>query len=258
MGYNWVGMNIAHFRALVHVKIIKGQAIIHGGKVAWSSLKPDEDVAGRMQHQVAADQSGAVRQAVGETFVGRPLKQSRRQKGVRRKDENSCSQRDSLSVPIADNLPHDSSGLFKSDGAALRKDPSSISVECRIETNSRGVVAAWMRTKPASAAIAAGRLLKRVVNPVRVKPCGSPTRQKRQTLESKEAAVRVGLGRAVQAGLACPALGTGAQPARKTRSSPRSSPASLRKRRVGRLRKETTRGEVLRPKSVHDAVEMCG
>ena len=222
MGYNWVGMNIAHFRALVHVKIIKGQAVIHVGKIARSSLKPHEDVAGRMQHQVAADQSGAVRQTVGETFVGGPLKQSRRQKGVRRQDENPRAQRDSPSVPIADNLPHDSSRLFKSDGAALREDPSSISVERRIETDSSGVVAAWMRTKPASAAIAAGRLLERVVNPVRVKPCGFQRVKNSRALGQKEAAVRAGRRQAVQAGLACPAPGTSAQPARKTPSSPRS------------------------------------
>ena len=50
MGYDRVGMNIAHFRALVHVKIIKGQAVIHAGKVAWSSLKPHEHMGGGVQH----------------------------------------------------------------------------------------------------------------------------------------------------------------------------------------------------------------
>src|SRR5205823_11355959 len=75
------------------------------------------------------------------------LQQGWAQKSVRRKNEDARSQGELPPVPLAHHPLNDPATLFKSGCAAVRQDLGSIPVECRIETDPGGIIAAFMRAK---------------------------------------------------------------------------------------------------------------
>jgi hypothetical protein len=60
------------------------------------------------------------------------LKQSRSEKGVRSKNENSRPQRDPAQIPVANQPFDDPAMLFKPNGATVRKDLGPASIERRM------------------------------------------------------------------------------------------------------------------------------
>src|SRR4051812_33300573 len=104
-----------------------------------------------MQHQVTANQPRAVSKAFREAFIRGALQQCRREKSVRRQDEDARTQGDLSTAEFTDHPFDHPVYLLESDGAAVRKDLGTILFERRIETYSRGIIAAGMRAKHAGA-----------------------------------------------------------------------------------------------------------
>ena len=161
------GLEVSELASLGGIEIVHRQRLREAG-VGAAAPRSDRDRVAGVDHQIAADEPGAVREAVRPVLVRRAQQQDRGHQRARSEEHPVALDREALPVPLAPDALHPLAVRLEAEHLGAREERGPVLREGGREADAAGVALAAADAEDPTAAAAVRQELAPDVDPVRM------------------------------------------------------------------------------------------